>query len=85
LRNNKFTVSAVLVLAMALGGVNVERVSGAVFRAQDNKESQSADKRADALKKYLEAKRLDDAGNYPGAVAAYKEALALDPQSVELR
>jgi len=69
---------------MALAGANVESVLGAGFSAQD-KESQSADKRADALKKYLEAKRLDEAGNYPGAVAAYKEALALDPQSVELR
>ena len=59
--------------------------SGAGFRAQDSKPEQSADKRAEALKKYLEAKRLDDAGNYPGAVAALKEALILDPQSVELR
>ena len=84
MRNNKFTASAILVLAMALAGANVESVLGAGFSAQD-KESQSADKRADALKKYLEAKRLDEAGNYPGAVAAYKEALALDPQSVELR
>ena len=71
---------------MALAGAaNVETASGADFRTQNNSQSQSADKRADALKKYLEAKRLDDAGNYPGAVAAYKEALALDPQSVELR
>ena len=84
LRNKKFTASAILALAMALAGSNVESVLGAGFSAQD-KESQSADKRADALKKYLEAKRLDEAGNYPGAVAAYKEALALDPQSVELR
>ena len=84
MRNNKFTASAILVLAMAIAGANVESVLGAGFSAQD-KESQSADKRADALKKYLEAKRLDEAGNYPGAVAAYKEALALDPQSVELR
>ena len=84
LRNKKFTASAILALAMALAGANVESVLGAGFSAQD-KESQSADKRADALKKYLEAKRLDEAGNYPGAVAAYKEALALDPQSVELR
>jgi tetratricopeptide (TPR) repeat protein len=86
LRNNKFTASAALALAMALAGAaNVESASGAGFRAQDNSQSKSADKRAEALKKYLEAKRLDDAGNYPGAVAAYKEALGLDPQSVELR
>jgi tetratricopeptide (TPR) repeat protein len=86
LRNHKFTASAALALAMTLtGAANVKPVLGADFRVQENKESQSADKRADALKKYLEAKRLDEAGNYPGAVAAYKEALALDPQSVELR
>jgi hypothetical protein len=61
LRNNKFTAGAALVLAIALAGTaNVDSVLGAVFRAQDNKESQSADKRADALKKYLEAKRLDE-------------------------
>ena len=53
--------------------------------AQETKPPQSSDKRADALKKYLEAQRLEQAGNYPGAVAAYKEALTLDPQSVELR
>src|SRR5207247_1925820 len=44
-----------------------------------------SDKRAQALKKYLEAQRLDHDGNYSGAVAAYKEAISLDPQSVELR
>src|SRR4029077_4059643 len=59
--------------------------SGASFKAQENKPAQGGDKRADALKKYLEAQRMDQAGNYPGAVAAYKEALALDPESVELR
>jgi len=86
LRNNKFTASAALALAIILtGAANVKSVLGADFTVQENKESQNADKRADALKKYLEAKRLDEAGNYPGAVAAYKEALALDPQSVELR
>ena len=86
MRNNKFTASAALALAIILtGAANVKSVLGADFTVQENKESQNADKRADALKKYLEAKRLDEAGNYPGAVAAYKEALALDPQSVELR
>ncbi|MEK6285887.1 MAG: tetratricopeptide repeat protein [Acidobacteriota bacterium] len=86
MRNNKFTVSAALALMMALASAaNVEWAFGAGFKAQDNKPAQSADKRADALKKYLEAQRLEQAGNYPGAVAAYKEALTLDPQSVELR
>ena len=86
MRNHRITASAALALAIALAGaVNVRSASGAGFRAQDSKPEQSADKRAEALKKYLEAKRLDDAGNYPGAVAALKEALILDPQSVELR
>lgn len=58
---------------------------GAVFAAQITQTSPSSDKRAAALKKYLEAKRLDQDGNYPAAVAAYKEGLALDPQSAELR
>jgi tetratricopeptide (TPR) repeat protein len=78
--------SAALVLAIALtGAANAGLRSGAGLRAQDAKQEQNADKRAEALKKYLEAKRLDEAGNYPGAVAALKEALGLDPQSVELR
>ena len=80
--------SVILALAMALAVAVVasaKPASGASFKAQENKPSQSGDKRAEALKKYLEAQRMDQAGNYPGAVAAYKEALALDPQSVELR
>jgi tetratricopeptide (TPR) repeat protein len=90
LRNNKFTVGAALALITALAGVtNVQSASGASFKAQENKPAQGAaqgsDKRAGALKKYLEAQRLEQAGNYPGAVTAYKEALTLDPQSVELR
>ncbi|PYT08114.1 MAG: hypothetical protein DMF60_05650 [Acidobacteria bacterium] len=86
MRNNKFTAGAILALVIALaGGANVKSAYGAIFKAQDNKPPQSSDKRAEALKKYLEAQRLEQAGNYPGAVAAYKEALTLDPQSVELR
>jgi len=46
---------------------------------------QAQDKRADAVKKYLEAKRLEEAGNYSAAVTAYKAAVELDPQSAELR
>ena len=85
LNNNRLTASAVLALVIALVGFSeVRSASGAAFKSQDSKQSDS-DKRADALKKYLEAQRLEKDGNYPGAVAAYKEALALDPQSVELR
>lgn len=86
LRNNKFTTSAALAMAIVLAGAaNVGSAFAGGLSAQEKKPSESSDKRADALKKYLEAQRLDQAGNYPGAVAAYKEALELDPQSVELR
>lgn len=85
LRNNKFTATAALVLMIVLAGASsVESAFAANFGAQENKQA-DGDKRADALKKYLEAQRYEQAGNYPGAVAAYKEALTLDPQSVELR
>ncbi|HSB09567.1 MAG TPA: tetratricopeptide repeat protein [Blastocatellia bacterium] len=79
--------AAALVLAMcALTGVGrLEASPRAGFGAQISQTSPSTDKRAAALKKYLEAKRLDQDGNYPAAVAAYKEGLALDPQSAELR
>ncbi|MFY9553941.1 MAG: tetratricopeptide repeat protein [Blastocatellia bacterium] len=87
MRNHKLMANALALLTMltVAGAADVETACAASLRAQDNKQAQSSDKRADALKKYLEAQRLDQAGNYPGAVAAYKEALALDPQSVELR
>ncbi|HJQ23530.1 MAG TPA: tetratricopeptide repeat protein [Blastocatellia bacterium] len=69
--------SAALALVLALATI-------AGFAAQDDKNTQ-ADKRAQAAKKYLEAKRLEDSGNLSAAVAAYKEAVALDPTSVDLR
>jgi tetratricopeptide (TPR) repeat protein len=73
---------------LILSNADVKSVLGAGFvprsAAQDNKDSK-ADKQAQAAKKYLEAKRLEDTGNYPGAVSAYKEAIALDPESVDLR
>jgi len=46
---------------------------------------QVSSKSGEALKKYLEGQRLEQSGNYPGAVAAFKEAIALDPSSAELR
>jgi len=87
LRNKLINVGAALALALLVTFVvaTVKAAVGAGFTGQDTKAPQTSDKRAEALKKYLEAQRLDQAGNYPGAVAAYKEALALDPQSVELR
>lgn len=85
MKNNRLNASATFALVMALVAlVAVKSASGAAFKLQDAKQADT-DKRAEALKKYLEAQRLEQAGNYPGAVAAYKEALVLDPQSVELR
>jgi tetratricopeptide (TPR) repeat protein len=48
-------------------------------------QAQESDKRAEALKKFLEARKLDESGDYPAAVAAYKAAVALDPTSADLR
>jgi tetratricopeptide (TPR) repeat protein len=81
--------SAVLALVLAVApfaplGGDLKAAPRAISAAQDGKDGQ-ADKRAQAAKKYLEAKRLEDTGNIPAAVAAYKEAVALDPTSVDLR
>ncbi|HKA22857.1 MAG TPA: tetratricopeptide repeat protein [Blastocatellia bacterium] len=85
MKNHRLAASAVLALVIALIAFSgVKPALGAAFKFQDSKQSDT-DKRADALKKYLDAQRLEKDGNYPAAVAAYKEALALDPQSVELR
>ena len=89
MRKNIMAKSMLVAFALLiLSNADVKSVLGAGFvprsAAQDNKDSK-ADKQAQAAKKYLEAKRLEDTGNYPGAVAAYKEAIALDPESVDLR
>jgi tetratricopeptide (TPR) repeat protein len=78
--------SAVVALALVVApfSASLKAAPAAGFAAQDNKDTQ-AEKRAQAAKKYLEAKRLEDAGNLSAAVAAYKEAVALDPSSVDLR
>ncbi|HKQ05906.1 MAG TPA: tetratricopeptide repeat protein [Blastocatellia bacterium] len=86
---NKMVRSAALALAIVVAPVapmsaSLKAAPRAGFAAQDSKDTQ-ADKRAQAAKKYLEAKRLEDTGNLPAAVAAYKEAVALDPASVDLR
>jgi tetratricopeptide (TPR) repeat protein len=44
-----------------------------------------SDNRTKALKKYLEAQNFEQSGNFSAAVAAYKEAITLDPNSAELR
>ena len=71
-------IALTLILAPAARGQEVKT-------AQETKPVQASDNRAQALKKYLEAQRLEQSGNFPGAVAAYKEAITLDPQSAELR
>ena len=52
---------------------------------QEGKAAQASSKSGEALKKYLEGQRLEQTGNYLGAVAAFKEAITLDPSSAELR
>jgi tetratricopeptide (TPR) repeat protein len=85
--------SAAVAFALLIAtGANMKLALGAGFAsatrqaapAQETKDSK-ADKQAQAAKKYLEAKRLEEAGNYSDAVAAYKEAIALDAESVDLR
>jgi tetratricopeptide (TPR) repeat protein len=53
--------------------------------AQESKPLQATDSKGQALRKYLEAQRLEQAGNFSAAVASYKEAIVLDPASTELR
>src|SRR6185436_6290529 len=67
LRNNTIVPGVVLVMLMsaATGVGNAEAAAGAGFGVQAIQTAPSTDKRAEALKKYLEAKRLDQAGNYP--------------------
>ena len=77
---------AALVFVGADAALGSAPVAGSAPHNQDKQEKKDGpDKRAQALSKYLEAKRLEEAGNYSGAVAAYKEAVELDSQSVELR
>ncbi|HEY7913642.1 MAG TPA: tetratricopeptide repeat protein [Blastocatellia bacterium] len=73
MRKNIMVVSLMAVLALMLSPV------GSAF-AQS-----TMDRRAEAGRKYLEGKRLEETGNYSGAVAAYKQAIELDPQAAELR
>ncbi|MEW6127157.1 MAG: tetratricopeptide repeat protein [Acidobacteriota bacterium] len=51
---------------------------------QDTKQEPKTD-RAAAMKKYLEAQNYEQSGNTPKAIAAYKEAIQLDPTSADLR
>jgi len=53
--------------------------------SSDKPSGSQGDKKSEALKKYLEAQRLEKANNYTGAVNAYKDAIGLDPASAELR
>src|SRR5262245_44096947 len=77
------SVLAAFVLASS-SVVNAGPVSNLISKsvASQNQETKEPEKRAQALKKYLEAQRLERDGNYSGAVAALKEATTLDPQSV---
>jgi tetratricopeptide (TPR) repeat protein len=78
-------VAAIASPAFGQSGQPPKPAPAAGSTAQDAKPTQAADKRAEALKKYLEAQSHEKSGNFPAAVAAYKEAVTLDPQSAELR
>jgi tetratricopeptide (TPR) repeat protein len=87
----KFILTKNLMVRVALAGLVLAApitVRPEPNRLQEKESKQTSeaqtDKRAQAAKKYLEAKRLEDAGNIPAAVAAYKEAVDLDPASVDL-
>lgn len=89
---NRMMMIGALLIALALVGtadaLGSAPVAGRAQTSQDKqekKDTSGSDKRGQALSKYLEAKRLEEASNYSGAVTAYKEAIELDPQSVELR
>ncbi len=82
MRKDFLTAGAIIALTLIFApGARGQEVK----TAQETKPAQASDNRAQALKKYLEAQRLEQSGNFPGAVAAYKEAITLDPQSAELR
>ena len=80
------TIASGLTIAFALSGIPAHAAR------QDKAQPQPAvlqtekkQDRAGALKKFLEGQNYENAGNFPAAVAAYKEAITLDPQSAELR
>ncbi|MGH9822950.1 MAG: tetratricopeptide repeat protein, partial [Blastocatellia bacterium] len=91
MKNNK--TLAILVIFIALPtvstafastgrGLGTAGVRTNPFRAQEPKQE---DKKAEALKKYLEAQRLEKSGNLTAAIDAYKQAMELDPTSTELK
>ncbi|HKG20729.1 MAG TPA: tetratricopeptide repeat protein, partial [Blastocatellia bacterium] len=87
------TGAAVLALLFASSGASAlqtpaQQKPAPAVQDEKNKpasEKQASSKSSEALKKYLEGQRLEQTGNYSGAVAAFKEAIALDPSSADLR
>jgi tetratricopeptide (TPR) repeat protein len=82
---SKAIARIVLALVLAAGTFGTTNGILAQDKGAEKPADNSQDKRADAVKKYLEAKRLEETGNYSGAVEAYKQAIDLDPKSSELR
>jgi tetratricopeptide (TPR) repeat protein len=77
-------VAPLVMAGLARAGAPLGSAANLTLR-QESKPAQDSDKHARALKKYLEAQNLEKAQNYPGAVAAYKEAISLDPGAADLR
>ncbi|HSE97571.1 MAG TPA: tetratricopeptide repeat protein, partial [Blastocatellia bacterium] len=80
----KDTIKMGAALLLALSTIPAVPVAAQTTQ-QEPRPAQAVDRRAQALKKYLEAQTLERSGNFTGAVAAYKEAVTLDPESAELR
>ncbi|HEY6330142.1 MAG TPA: tetratricopeptide repeat protein, partial [Blastocatellia bacterium] len=83
---------AVLVLSLA-GGTRILAQDGTGPGQAQNENLKSgqigapvtADAKAQALRKYLEAQKLEQSGNSPAAIEDYKAAIALDPTAADLR
>jgi len=77
-----------LILSLGIAVFHVAGLSGKVLaqeKSADKATDKGQDNRAEAVKKFLEAKRLEDSGNFSGAVSGYRSAIELDPKSAELR
>lgn len=84
------TILTGVTVALALSGApaGVAKPKAAQERAQPQPAVMQTEKKQDraaALKKFLEGQNYENAGNFPAAVTAYKEAITLDPQSADLR
>src|SRR5262249_60676371 len=77
-----------LILSLGIAVFHVAGLSGkglAQEKTADKATDKGQDNRAEAVKKFLEGKRLEDSGNFSGAVAGYRSGIEIDPTSARLR